>query len=141
MNRSDIADSQPVLFFDGVCNLCNGMVQFVIRHDKKEIIRFAPLQGKAAAGIVPEVIKKYGYLPDSLILKVGPAYAIKSSAALQVLKILGGWWKFLYWLGMIFPAFLRNGVYRVIAQNRYKWFGKKQSCMIPTPDLKARFLD
>ena len=132
------ADS-PVLFFDGVCNLCNSAIQFVIRHDRMSKIKFAPLQSAEGEIARLTVQQHLGYVPDSLILRVGSRYYTESAAALKVAGYLDGGWRLLQSL-MIFPRLLRDPVYRFIAANRYRWFGKQQVCMMPTPELRSRFL-
>ncbi len=127
-----------IILFDGVCNLCNSSVVFVIKRDKKDVFKFAPLQ----SDIGEELVKKHGIdtsKTDSIILVDGDTHYIKSSAALRIAKHLSGGWSLLYGF-MIFPAFMRNWGYDFIARNRYKWYGKRESCMIPTPELKAKFL-
>ena len=133
-----IADTtnRPVLYFDGVCNLCNGLVQFIIRHDKKKVFLFASLQSQAGAA---ELSYFNGKLPDSLILSYKGKYFTKSTAALYTFKLLGGFWKLLY-LAIIVPRFIRDSVYGAIARNRYRWFGRRNECMVPTPELMDRFL-
>ena len=129
--------SRDLVFFDGVCNLCNNSVQWVIRHDPDGIFQFAPLQGNTAKSILTdEQLKSV----DSIVYFDGTKFYIKSSAALKIL----GKMKFPYnlsWVFFIVPAFIRNAVYDYVARNRYKWFGKQDSCMMPTPELKRRFLD
>jgi predicted DCC family thiol-disulfide oxidoreductase YuxK len=132
-------DTRPVVLFDGVCNLCNRAVQFIIKRDKKKQFRFAALQGKGGN----DLLKKFDLpanLFNSFILVEGDKVYTRSTAALRVAKKLSGGWKLLYGL-MIVPRFIRNAVYNVIAKNRYKWFGKRNECMIPAPGLKERFLD
>jgi len=129
---------RPVLFFDGVCNLCNQSVAFVIRHDKKQQFLFAPLQGVAGAAALQEIGNDQQKI-SSVILQYRGKYYTRSGAALKVLQLLGGvWYPFAALLAI--PPFLRDGVYDIIAAHRYKWFGKTDSCMVPTPELKARFL-
>lgn len=126
---------RPVLFFDGVCNLCNRSVQFVIRHDKKKQFLFATLQsewGQKAQKELP------GNAPDSFILFHKGRYYTRSGAALRVCRLLSGIWP-LFYAGIIIPRFIRDAIYEFVSRNRYKWFGK-QECMVPSPDLKARFL-
>src|SRR5690606_5796588 len=128
-----------VIFFDGVCNLCNRSVQFVIKRDRAKKFRFASLQGKSAAF----VLKELNISPadsDSFILLENDKVYTRSTAALRVLRELGGLWK-LFYVFIIVPPFIRDGVYNFIARKRYKWFGKREECMIPTPELKERFLD
>jgi predicted DCC family thiol-disulfide oxidoreductase YuxK len=130
---------QPIIFFDGVCNLCNGSVQFVIRHDNKKQFLFAALQSPMGEQALQHVAGKEKKPVDSIILYKKGKYYSRSDAAMQIIKELGGFWR----LGVvlyIFPASLRNGIYDWVARNRYKWFGKQNECMIPTPELKSRFL-
>lgn len=131
--------SHPVVLFDGVCNLCNRSVQFIIRRDKKDLFRFAALQGKTGQ----EILSRHGLPADafnSFILVDGDKIYTHSTGALRMLKILGLPWSVLY-VYIIVPRFFRDGVYNWIARNRYRWFGRKESCMIPTPALKNKFLD
>lgn len=130
--------ASPIILFDGICNLCNSSVQFVLKHDKQKQFRFASLQSDAGQLL----LKKYN-LPETnfnsfVLLQNDNAY-LKSTAALMVAKQLSGFIKILYAF-IIVPAFIRNGVYNIIATNRYKWFGRRASCMLPTPELKSRFL-
>lgn len=128
----------PLILFDGVCNLCNSSVQFVIRNDKKQQFFFASLQGKTGQSILNTFhLPSDGF--NSFVLLLGDKVYRESTAALQVLKMLGGFWS-LFYVFIIVPAFIRDGVYRFISRNRYRWFGKKNACMIPTPELRARFL-
>ena len=129
---------KKIILFDGVCNLCNNSVTFVIKRDRKDKFRFAALQEDAGQRLVD----KYGIdttKTDSIILiENGKAY-IKSTAALRIARHLGGLYPLCYAF-MIVPNFIRNWVYDYVARNRYKWYGKKESCMIPTPELKEKFL-
>ena len=133
-----ITKNHQVVLFDGVCNLCNSSVQFIIKNDKKGVFKFAPLQGTFGKGI----INKHQIdttQTDSIILLTKNGLKIKSTAALYISKAL----KFplnLLFVFIIVPVFIRDGVYNVVAKNRYKWFGKKEVCMIPTPELKNKFL-
>ncbi|TDX00645.1 thiol-disulfide oxidoreductase DCC family protein [Dinghuibacter silviterrae] len=129
----------PLLLFDGVCNLCNRSVQFVIRHDKGKIFLFAPLQGESAKKILTELgIKET--LPEQggsvFLVDRGKLYS-RSDAVLETLWILGWRWTA---VAKVLPRGLRDWVYDWIARNRYRWFGKREACMIPTPALRARFL-
>ena len=129
----------PIILFDGICNLCNSSVQFVIKNDKKNKFMFASLQSNAGQ----QLLKQY-QLPlqsfNSFVLIQNEKVFLKSTAALMVAKQLNGITKLLYGF-IIVPVFIRNAVYNFIAKNRYKWFGKKDSCMIPTSKLKQRFLN
>lgn len=127
-----------IILFDGVCNLCNSSVNFVIKKDKNDVFRFAALQSEIGS----QYINKFNIDPsqtDSIILIDVDKHYIKSSAALTIAKSLKGVYPLLYAF-IIVPAFIRNWVYDYIAKNRYKWYGKKESCMIPTPELKSKFL-
>jgi predicted DCC family thiol-disulfide oxidoreductase YuxK len=135
----NLPPTKKIILFDGVCNLCNSAVQFVIHHDQKDVFRFVALQSELGQ----EILKHIGINPaniDSIILyEPGVAYYYKSSAAIRIAESLGGYWQF----GTVFriiPTAIRNQLYDYIAKNRYKWYGKKESCMIPTPELKAKFL-
>ena len=135
----NLPSNKKIILFDGVCNLCNSAVQFVIQHDKNDVFRFVALQSELGQ----EILKHIGINPsniDSIILyEPGIAYYYKSDAAIQIAKNLGGFFHF----GTIFriiPTGIRNQLYDYVAKNRYKWYGKKESCMIPTPELKAKFL-
>ena len=131
-------NNTPILLFDGVCNLCNGAVQFVIKNDKNKRFRFAALQSEA--GI--ELSKKYNLPTDRMdtfvVIKKNKSYT-RSSAALEVAKVLGGFWSLAY-VFVVIPPVIRDAIYNWVANNRYRWFGKKESCMIPTPDIRERFL-
>ncbi|MEZ5058885.1 MAG: thiol-disulfide oxidoreductase DCC family protein [Saprospiraceae bacterium] len=130
--------SQPVLLFDGVCNLCNSSVQFIIKHDPEGKFKFASLQSDYGQ----EMVKKFGLEKENLetvILIDGEKAYKKSTAALEVTRRLGGFWALFYVFRLI-PPFLRDGIYTWVANNRYKWFGKKDQCMIPSPELKNRFI-
>ena len=131
---------KKIILFDGVCNLCNNAVNFIIEHDKKDVFRFASLQSQIGQKLTSE----RGIDPDELdsivLIEPGVAYYKKSTAALEISKELSGGYSMLQYFSFL-PEGLRDGVYDLIANNRYKWFGKKDSCMIPTPELKAKFLD
>lgn len=130
--------SRPVLFFDGECNLCNGAVQFVVRHDKKNQFLFATLQSEAGKQ-ARQNLQQNANVPESVILYYNGRYFVRSSAALHTAKLLGGLWPICY-AGIIIPRFLRDAVYDFVSRNRYKWFGKRNECMIPSEELKKRFL-
>jgi predicted DCC family thiol-disulfide oxidoreductase YuxK len=134
-----VDNDKPIIFFDGVCNLCNRSVQFIIKKDKKKQFRFASLQGNAGQ----ELLKKFKLPADnfnSFILAEGDQIYTRSTGVLRMLKKLGGGWQLFYGF-IIVPKFIRNAVYNWIARNRYKWYGKRNECMVPTPDLKERFLE
>jgi predicted DCC family thiol-disulfide oxidoreductase YuxK len=127
----------PIIFFDGVCAMCNKFVDIIIRVDTKGIFRFAPLQGTTARDMLPAQ-------PDnpqewSMIYLDGQRVHDQSDASLRVYQRLGGAWRLLSF-ALILPRFIRNPVYRFIAKNRYRWFGRKDSCRIPTKEEQSRFL-
>lgn len=132
--------NKPVLFFDGVCNLCNGFVQTIINKDKKALFRFSSLQSGAGGKVLQHIKQDLGSVPDSLILVYKGKYYLKSDAALKTASLLKGRWLILT-VGYIFPRFIRNSIYDFVAARRYKWFGKQATCMIPTPELYERFLN
>lgn len=130
-------NAQPVILFDGVCNLCNRFVQFVIRHDRKKQFRFAALQSTAGRSLLQAPTEN---IPDSVVLVDNGKEYRQSAAALHVFKKLSGLWPLLY-VFIIIPPFARNAVYQLIARNRYRLFGHSVECMLPSPDLKDRFLE
>ena len=127
--------NQPIVFYDGVCGLCDHSVQFIIKRDTKRIFRFATLQSDFAKQTLGSSISF-----DSFVLFENGKAFYRSTAALKMFQQLGGFWVLLYAF-MIVPPFIRNGVYDFIARNRYKWFGKLDSCKIPTPEQRELFLD
>lgn len=129
--------SNPVILFDGVCNLCNGAVNFIIRRDANGIFKFAALQSEAAQRLLHghEDLKK---MHSVVLIENGKLFQ-KSIAALKVVKHLPWYWHWMQVFWMV-PRPLRDVVYDFIAKNRYNWFGKKDVCMMPTPELKSRFL-
>lgn len=136
----NLPQNKKIILFDGVCNLCDTAVQFIIKHDKKDIFRFVALQSDLGQKII-KYIGIDSQKVDSIILyQPGIAYYYKSEAALEIAKSLGG----IYYFGILFsilPTSFNNCIYDYIAKNRYKWYGKKQSCMIPTKELQAKFLE
>jgi predicted DCC family thiol-disulfide oxidoreductase YuxK len=140
MTASEVNTSEhPVLLFDGVCNLCNSSVQFIIDKDPDSKFHFASLQSDIGQALLDQFDANSGSLDSVVLIKNDKVYT-RSSAALQTLKTLGGGWA-LFYAFIIIPKPVRDFVYDWIARNRYKWFGKKDACWLPTPDLKARFLD
>jgi predicted DCC family thiol-disulfide oxidoreductase YuxK len=136
----DLPKNKKIILFDGICNLCNDSVLKVIKYDKKDHFVFAALQSKSGQDII-NYLKIDVSKTDSIILyEPDVAYDIKSTAALKIMKDFGGFWV-LTQVFEILPTPIRDYFYDYIAKNRYKWFGKKESCMIPTPELKAKFLN
>ncbi|MCT9098410.1 thiol-disulfide oxidoreductase DCC family protein [Haloarchaeobius sp. HME9146] len=129
----------PVLLFDGVCNLCNGVVQFIIPRDPDGTVQFAPLQSDAGARLQ----ERAGLPPDQLetvVLVEGDEYYTKSAAVIRVAEHLGGVYRVAA-VGKLVPRFVRDRLYDFVADHRYGWFGKKDQCMVPSADVKERFLD
>lgn len=129
---------KATVLFDGECHFCNKSVQFIMKRDPKGYFCFASLQGE-----VGQTLLKKHEVPvqiDSFVLIENNKVFLKSNAALRVCRHLKGTWKLLY-LFLIIPTFIRDAVYSIIAHNRYKLFGKGNSCMMPTPDIRERFLD
>lgn len=131
---------KKIILFDGVCNLCNNAIQFIIKYDKKDQFRFATLQGKTGKKLITERNIDTSKIDSIILIEPNIAYYIKSTAALKIGRYFGGIWTLLWILEQI-PVGFRDWIYSYIAKNRYNWFGKKDNCMIPTPELKAKFLD
>ncbi len=132
-------EDHPVILFDGVCNFCNSTVNFVIKRDKKSVLRFATLQSRMAEGILANEHSGKRDLNSFVFIEKNTIYT-RSTAALRVCRYMNGLWPMMYGF-MIVPRFIRDGIYNWVARNRYKWFGKKEVCMIPTPELQSRFLN
>lgn len=133
--------AHATILFDGVCNLCNGFVQFVIRHDPQGHFRFAALQSELGRALLAAhgqvAIPASG--PDSVVLLEGGQYYSHSTAVLRIAGRLGGVWR-LAAVGWLLPVRWRDALYRYVARHRYRWFGRQESCWLPTPALRARFL-
>lgn len=130
-------DSYSIVFFDGHCHLCNGWVNFLLRRKNKNRFRFAPLQGSAAREILN---LPAGQIPETILYFRQKRLHQQSDAVLHIFHDLGGAWK-LMWFFAIIPGFIRNYFYRIIARNRYRWFGKAETCRMPEPGERALFLD
>lgn len=129
----------PILLFDGVCNLCNGSVQFILRRDPEARFRFASLQSAVGQRYLDE-LRIDRRAVDSIILVEGDRWYMEGDAALRIARLLPGPWKILG-IFRLLPRPLRDRLYRLVARNRYRWFGKRESCWLPTPELRGRFLD
>ncbi len=129
---------QSIILFDGICNLCNAAVQFVIKRDTSNQFLFASFQSGEGEKILAENNFHDNNMNSFILVENNKIYE-RSTAVLKVTKKLKGLWPMLYGF-IIVPKFLRDGVYSFIAKNRYQWFGKKDECMIPTPELRAKFL-
>lgn len=144
------SEEGPIILFDGVCNLCNGAVKWVIRYDRHARFRFASLQSETARRLIaengPSLQQGSGgrgsgmALPDSVVLIADGRVRVKSDAALGIARRLGWPWRAAA-AGLIVPRVLRDAVYAWVARHRYRWFGKRDACMVPTPGMRARFLD
>ncbi|WP_423735167.1 thiol-disulfide oxidoreductase DCC family protein [Chitinophaga caseinilytica] len=129
---------KAVILFDGVCRFCNGSVNFVIRHDRRDRFRFAPLQSEAGQSLLQAHGIDAGETDSFVLIRDGKSW-VKSSAALRVARGLGFPWNLL-WAFIIVPRFLRDAVYDWIARNRYRWFGKMDVCMVPDVRVRGKFL-
>ena len=128
----------PILLFDGHCNLCNAWIQFIVKRESAGTIRFASLQSGAGRRLLEEHKIDENYI-ESLVFFEEERFSVSSNAALRTLSYLDSWQKHLIFLAVV-PRSLRDLVYRFIARNRYKWFGRREQCMIPTTELSKRFL-
>ena len=138
MKKLDV--DKKIILFDGVCNLCSSAVQFIIEHDKKDIFRFVSLQSELGQEITTYLGISSANLDSIILYQPGYAYYYKSQAVFEIAKELGG----IYSISTIFsvlPSSITDYLYDYIAKNRYKWYGKKEFCMIPTNDIKAKFLE
>ncbi len=132
--------SHPLVLFDGVCNLCESTVQFIVRHDKRALFRFAPLQSTTAQKILAGFEYADSELSSVLLVSDGRVYR-KSRAALRIARQLDSAWPLLYYLFFWIPPVIADLVYNFIGSHRYKWFGKKDVCWIPDDVIRRRFID
>src|SRR5258706_8098292 len=129
---------EKIILFDGVCNLCNAFVQFIIKRDRKKNFQFASLQSEFAKKIISD--RKLDDSVKTIVLLKNNKVYFRSDAALEISRGLDGIWPALYILKII-PRFIRDEVYSFISQHRYRWFGKRDVCWLPSPDLSSRFID
>lgn len=134
-----IISQHSIILFDGVCNLCNRSVNFIIRKDKKDYFRFAPLQSETGKSLLEKYHPLFRENESVVLIESGKVYR-KSDAACRVMKHLPGIWKMFSW-SIIFPKPLRDSIYDYIASHRYRWFGKRNTCRIPSPEEADKFLD
>jgi predicted DCC family thiol-disulfide oxidoreductase YuxK len=135
----DFPKGKKIILFDGVCNLCEASVQFVIKYDKKDLFRFVALQSDLGKELIKHIGLDIKNIDSVILYEPGIAYNYKSTAALEIAKNLGGF----FHLGTIFrliPNGLRNLLYDYVARKRYQWYGKKESCLIPTTQIQSKFL-
>ncbi|MFD2602818.1 thiol-disulfide oxidoreductase DCC family protein [Flavobacterium suzhouense] len=136
---NNLPENKKIILFDGICNLCDNTVQFIIKHDKEDIFRFVALQSDLGKEIINHIGLDISKTDSIVLYEPGHAYYYKSQAAFEISKELSGIYQFLR-VFSILPKWLTDKVYDYIARNRYKWYGKKDECMLPTPQLKAKFL-
>lgn len=130
---------KSIVFFDGVCNLCNSTAQFLLKIDKHQRLQFGSLQGESAKRILPNYQVSPEKLSSIIFIHQNKVYT-ESSAVLEIFSVIGGPWITLYIFKFI-PSYFRNGIYKFVARYRYKWFGKRSSCRVPTPSERERFLN
>lgn len=135
----ELPQNKKIILFDGVCNLCNSSVQIIIKHDKKDIFRFVSLQSELGKKIIQHIGIDISICDSIILYQPGIAYYYKSEAVIKISKDLGGFY-FLLNFFKLFPQNLRNLIYDYVAKNRYQWFGKKDSCMIPSKEIASKFL-
>jgi predicted DCC family thiol-disulfide oxidoreductase YuxK len=140
MEISELPKDKKIILFDGVCTLCNRSVHYVIKHDKKDVFRFVALQSVLGQKILKHIGIADKNIDSIVLFQIGIVYYYKSTAIIEITKSLQGFFNFGL-LFRIFPTTIRDIVYDYIAKNRFNWFGKNESCMIPTPELKAKFLE
>ena len=134
-----VPQDKKIILFDGVCNLCDASVQYIIKHDKKDVFRFVALQSELGEKITKHIGIDRSKTDSIVLYEPKIAYYTKFEAALKIATELGGWISLLR-LFSIFPKAFQNWGYDFVAKNRYKWYGKKESCMMPTPEISAKFL-
>lgn len=139
MEIQDFPSGKKIILFDGVCNLCEASIVYVIKHDKKDIFRFVPLQSDLGQRIVKHIGINPIHIDSVILYEPGVAYYYKSSAVVEIAKGLKGIFT-LATLFQILRTTLRDYVYDYVAKNRYKWYGKKEACLVPTPEVLAKFL-
>lgn len=138
--EQELPQNKKIILFDGVCNLCNSSVNFIIERDKDDIFRFASLQSETGKKLLLERGLDPMSMDSVVLIEPGVAYYRKSGAALEIVKHLSGGYSYLQYLSFL-PEPIRDRLYNILANNRYKWFGKEESCSIPTPELKTKFID
>lgn len=136
----ELPKNKMLILFDGVCNLCNSSILYIIRRDKKGVFLFTPLQSELGRQLAEQRGIDTSTTDSIILLEPNVAYYTKSTAALKIGMAFGGGWKLLAVLEWI-PAVIRDFIYDIVAKNRYKWFGKRDKCMVPTPELQEKFLD
>ncbi len=133
-----MSKKKSTILFDGVCSVCNSSVDFVLRRDKKDRFLVGALQGQEGKKLLSRFDANPEYLDSLVLVEEGQIY-FRSTAVLRIAKRLPGFWPLLYGL-VILPPFIRDGIYDWFGRNRYRWFGKKETCRLPTPEEKAKFI-
>jgi len=139
MEIKDLPKDKKIILFDGICNLCDNAVQFIIKHDKNDIFRFISLQSELGKNILKHIGLNDNQIDSIILYQPEIAYFIKADAAFKILKELNSRYRFLLLFSFL-PSFIKNSIYDYIATNRYKWYGKKESCLIPSRELDSKFL-
>jgi predicted DCC family thiol-disulfide oxidoreductase YuxK len=139
MELQDLPKGKKIILFDGVCNLCDASVHYVIKHDKNDLFRFVALQSDLGQAILKHIGINPSHIDSIILYEPGVAYYYKSSAALEIANGLKGIFT-LATLFQILPTVLRDYVYDYVAKNRYKWYGKKQECLVPNEEVVSKFL-
>jgi predicted DCC family thiol-disulfide oxidoreductase YuxK len=139
MELQDLPKGKKIILFDGVCNLCDASVHYVIKHDKNDLFRFVAIQSDLGQAILKHIGINQIHIDSVILYEPGVAYYYKSSAALEIAKGLEGIFT-LATLFQILPTGVRDFIYDFVAKNRYKWYGKKEACLVPSPELLAKFL-
>lgn len=140
MEIEDLPVDKKIILFDGVCNLCDASVQYVIKHDKRDIFRFVSLQSQLGEKILKHIGISRFHTDSVVLYEPGISYYCKSDAALEITKNLSGI-AFIIGVFSILPSGFRDTIYDYVARNRYKWYGKKESCLLPTAELRSKFLE
>ncbi len=140
MEISALPKDKKIVLFDGVCNLCNSSVQYIIKHDRKDLFRFVALQSDFGKEIIRYLGIENRNIDSIVLYEPGKAYYYKAEAALRIISELDSFFSILK-IFLVIPSVLSNVVYDFIAKNRYNWYGKRESCMIPTEELKSKFLE
>ena len=139
MNQLDLRSGRHIILFDGICNLCNASVIFVLQHERMPLFRFASIQSDAGQQLLKQHTLPSDYIQSVLLIEDGTIYSA-STAALKIARTLRFPWSFLAGIGFMVPKFIRDWIYYQIAHHRYAWFGKRDVCMVPPENLKSRFL-
>lgn len=139
MENLNLPENKKIILFDGVCNLCDNTVQYITRHDKYDVFRFVAIQSDLGQKIIEHIGIDTSRTDSIILYEPGHAYYYKAEAAIKIAENLGGIFSLLG-IFKVVPKWMSNKIYDYVARNRYKWYGKKNECMIPTPELKSKFL-